>query len=72
MPPIGPISRRDFIKALRKLGFDGPFAGGKHPIMTRRNLTLHVPNEHEADISVGFLLRLLKQGNISRSEWENV
>lgn len=72
MPPIGPISRRDFIKALRSIGFERLFVGGKHPIKVRGGVTLHVPNEHEGDISAGFLLRLLKQGRIERSEWESI
>jgi hypothetical protein len=37
MPAFGPVSRRELIRALRGLGFDGPFTGtGKHPeYMTR-------------------------------------
>jgi hypothetical protein len=30
MPPFAPIKRKDFIKALKHAGFDGPFGGGKH------------------------------------------
>ena len=29
MPTWGPISRRRLVKALRDLGFDGPFSGGR-------------------------------------------
>ena len=69
MPKLPPISRRKFIQRLRELGFDGPFAGGKHPQMKRGNLTLIIPNEHEGDIGAGFLQRLLKQAGVSRDEW---
>lgn len=34
MPPFGPIKRRDFIRALRELGFDGPFPGSNHQIIS--------------------------------------
>lgn len=69
MPKLAPVSRRKFIQRLRELGFEGPFAGGKHPQMKRANLTLIIPNEHESDIGVGFLSRLLRQAGISREEW---
>ncbi|HHT9126141.1 MAG TPA: type II toxin-antitoxin system HicA family toxin [Candidatus Brocadiia bacterium] len=54
---------------MQKLGFAGPFFGGKHPKMKRGKLTLIIPNEHEGDIGVGFLRRLLKQAEVSREEW---
>lgn len=69
MPRLSPVSRRKFIQRLRELGFQGPYAGGKHPQMVRDKLTLIIPNEHESDISPGFLTRLLKQAAVSRDEW---
>jgi predicted RNA binding protein YcfA (HicA-like mRNA interferase family) len=69
MPKLAPISRRKFIQRLHALGFEGPFSGGKHPQMRRSDLTLIIPNEHEGDLSPGFLARLLKQAGISREEW---
>ena len=33
MPKLPPVSRRKFIVRLRELGFQGPYAGGKHPQM---------------------------------------
>jgi hypothetical protein len=35
MPPFGPVSRRDLIRCLRALGFDGPYKGGRHHFMVR-------------------------------------
>ena len=70
MPSFGPISRRDFIAALRRAGFDGPFAGGRHQFMIRGTLRLRIPNPHEGDISRDFLGRLLRQAGISREQWE--
>ena len=40
MPIIGPIKRKDLIKNLIKLGFSGPFTGGKHQFMRKGNITL--------------------------------
>jgi hypothetical protein len=40
MPPFGPISRQELVRALRQAGFDGPYSGGKHPFMIKGDLTL--------------------------------
>ncbi len=37
--------------------------------MKRGNLTLVIPNEHEGEIGLGFLTRLLRQAEVSREEW---
>ena len=72
MPPLGPISRRDLIRALRRVGFEGPYTGGKHAFMARGGLTLTVPNPHRADIGRELLVRILRQAGISRREWEAI
>ena len=72
MPRFGPISRRQLIRGLRSLGFDGPYSGGKHPIMERGDITLTVPNPHRGDIGPELLARILRQAGISREEWERV
>ncbi len=33
MPTFGSIKRKDFIRALKRSGFQGPHAGGKHEFM---------------------------------------
>lgn len=35
MPRWGPITRRELIRGLRKLGFEGPLSGGRHQFMVR-------------------------------------
>jgi predicted RNA binding protein YcfA (HicA-like mRNA interferase family) len=72
MPPWGPVKRRDLVAGLRKLGFTGPFAGGKHEFMVRGDLVLTIPNLHGADIGVGLLTLVLKQAGVSRKVWESV
>jgi hypothetical protein len=56
MPPWGPIKRRVLIAALRKLGFNGPFSGGKHEFMVRGDVVLTIPNPHRKDIGPDLLL----------------
>lgn len=72
MPPFGAIKRRELIRALRQLGFDGPFAGGNHQYMSRGTLRVRIPNPHQGDISVGLLARILNQAGIGREEWESL
>jgi hypothetical protein len=52
------------------LGFTGPYAGGKHQFMLRGDKTLTLPNPHQADIGRELLARILRQGGISRDDWE--
>lgn len=72
MPPFGPIKRRDLIRALKKLGFKGPYSGGRHQYMVKGELKLYIPNPHGGEISKALLAKILKQGNISHTEWENL
>ena len=72
MPAIGPIKRNELIRYLRKLGFSGPYSGGKHQFMEKGNLTLRLPNPHKSDIGTGLLTRILKQAGIKKSDWINL
>ncbi len=72
MPPFGPIKRRDLIRYLKKLGFEGPYVGGKHQYMVRGEVKLALPNPHQGDISRDLLARILKQAGIEREEWEKL
>ena len=72
MPPLGPISRRDLVRHLRRLGFEGPYSGGKHQFMVRGELTLRVPNPHRSDVGKELLSRILRQAGIDREQWEEL
>jgi hypothetical protein len=72
MPPFGPIKRRDLVASLRRLGFEGPFSGGRDDFMVKRDLVLTVPNPHRGDMSRQLLSLLLRQAGITRAQWEMV
>ena len=72
MAHFGPTSRRTLIDYLKKYGFDGPFAGGKHQFMIKGNLRLTIPNPHQGDIGIDLLSKILKQAGISREEWNKL
>jgi len=69
MARLVPVSWNTLVRRLRELGFEGPYAGGRHPQMRRGDVTVIIPNPHEGDIGVGFLTRLLRQAGVSRDEW---
>ena len=69
MPQMGPVKRRDLIRYLKILGFEGPYSGGKHQFMIKDNVTLRLPNPHKGDIGREFLIRILKQAKIDRTVW---
>lgn len=70
MPPFGPIKRIDLIRQLKRLGFEGPYSGGKHQFMVRADVIIRLPNPHQDDIGRGLLARILRQAGIGRDEWE--
>ena len=69
MGHLAPVSRRELIQRLRKLGFEGPYTGGRHVFMLRGSQRLIIPNPHREEISVDLLRRILKQALISREKW---
>ncbi len=69
MDKLTPISWSGSVKRLRKLGFEGPYQGGKHPYMVKENLVRTIPNPQRREISVDLLSRILKRANIDRGEW---
>ncbi len=50
MPSFGPVKRADLIRYLTQAGFAGPFSGGKHQFMHRRDTTVVLPNPHQGEI----------------------
>lgn len=69
MPRIAAIKRKDLIRYLKKMGFEGPYSGGRHEYLVKGELKLWIPNPHQGDISPDLLDRILKQAGISKAEW---
>ena len=69
-------SRREFIRRLRKLGFDGPYSGTRHQFMVYEQYRLAIPSN--AEYSVPQLRMLIQEveGILSREvamdEWNNL
>jgi len=72
MPRFGPVKRRDLIRCLRQIGFDGPYSGGKHQFMVKGGISVRLPNPHQSDIGKELLRRILRQASIDLDEWEKL
>jgi len=66
------ISWKKLVQKFRKLGFDGPYSGGRHLFMVKGGLKLHIPNPHEGDISKYLLSEILRQAGISSIDWNKL
>lgn len=71
-----PCKRREFIRRLRVLGFDGPFSGARHQFLTYKENRLTIPTNDE--YSVPQLRMILRESviilgrDISLEEWERL
>ncbi len=71
-----PTKRRDLVRKLRALGFEGPFSGGSYQYMVRGHARLPVPSYDE--LSVDMTRRLLREvelrlgRSVELEEWERL
>lgn len=54
-----PCKRREFVRRLRALGFEGPFSGARHQFMVHKQHRLAVPSN--AEYSVPQLRMMLRE-----------
>ena len=73
MPKLIPVSAKDLISLLQKLGFRRIHQKGSHVRMEHpdgRKTTIPVHSGEK--IGVGLLRKILRDANISRKEYENL
>ncbi len=71
--PLVPLKRRRLIRKLRKLGFSGPYPGGRHQYMRRGPLKIRIPNPHSSrDVGIPILKQILSQLDISEEDWHKL
>ena len=66
------ISWRKLVQKFRKLGFDGPYSGGRHLFMIKGDLKVRIPNLHRRDISKHLITEILRQAGISTEKWDKI
>lgn len=74
MSKLKPLKAKEVIKKLKKLGFTGPYPGGKHVRMVHREkgIIIPIPRHKGKDVSVGLIREIIKEAGISRDEWINL
>ncbi len=76
MPKWCPCKRRDFIRRLKRLGFDEEEPGSCHFYMRYKEYTLTIPNNLEYSVpQLKMLLSELKEilkREITLDEWQNL
>lgn len=71
-----PCKKREFVRRLRRLGFDGPFSGARHQFLVKGENRLTVPSNEE--YSVAQLKMMLHETEailgreITLKEWERL
>ncbi|NQU77279.1 type II toxin-antitoxin system HicA family toxin [Candidatus Falkowbacteria bacterium] len=69
----GSINYNKFISKMKKLGWQGPYSGGKHLFMRKGEIDVVVPNpHHRKDIGLNLLSRILKQARVSKKQFEDI
>ena len=66
------ISWRKLVQRFRRLGFDGPYSGGRHLFMVKGDLKVRIPNLHRDDISKSLVAEILRQAEIPQETWDSV
>ena len=70
MSKLRPLKTHELISKLRKLGFEGPFPGGRHSRMVNLKTGQIIPIPiHTKEVSVGLIREIIRQVNVSREEW---
>jgi predicted RNA binding protein YcfA (HicA-like mRNA interferase family) len=71
MPKLSPEKPSTVIRKLRRLGFEGPYGGGRHIFMRHPGSETKIPvSMHKGrDIPVGTLASILKQAGVSLEDW---
>lgn len=71
-----PCKRRDFIRRLREMGFDGPYSGARHQFMVYGSQRLTMPSNAEFSVpQLRFMLREVEAiigRAISANEWNQL
>jgi len=71
-----PCKRRDFIRRLKKLGFEGPYSGTRHQFMVYEQHRMAIPSNTEYSVpQVRFMIREIEEiiGRVvTADEWREL
>jgi predicted RNA binding protein YcfA (HicA-like mRNA interferase family) len=71
MPKLVPLKPEAVVRKLRRLGFDGPYPGGRHRRMVNpiTGKIIPIPYHRGCEVSVGLLREIIAELGITRDEW---
>lgn len=73
MPKLSPVNAKELIKILQKLGFEIVHQKGSHVRLKHTNgRRTSVPVHSGEKVGVGLLLKILRDCNITRKEFEKM
>lgn len=65
------IKWEELVRKFKKLGYEGPYSGGKHLFMKKGSQKIRIPNPHKSkDIYIGLVKEILRQAGINEQEWD--
>jgi hypothetical protein len=71
-----PCKRRDFIRGLRKLGFEGPYSGTRHQFMIYEQHRIAIPSNAEYSVpQLRFMIREIEDiigRAVTADEWHKL
>ncbi|MFA6256574.1 MAG: type II toxin-antitoxin system HicA family toxin [Candidatus Absconditabacterales bacterium] len=69
MPRITPLKFREVCEKLKKIGFEGPYGGGKHPIMDNGTIVIPVPHHGGKDVATQTIEEIIHSVGVNKDEW---
>lgn len=66
------ISWKKFVQNFKKLGFEGPYSGGKHLFMKKGAFKIHIPSKHKGEIGIALVSEILHEAGIDNKKWDDL
>jgi hypothetical protein len=71
-----PCKRRDFIRRLQQLGFEGPFSGARHQFLVYKTYRLSIPSNTEYSVpQLRMMIREVEEilsREVTIDEWDRL
>ncbi|MBU0512421.1 MAG: type II toxin-antitoxin system HicA family toxin [Chloroflexi bacterium] len=74
MSRLSPLKPHQVIHKLQKLGYEGPYPGGRHVRMVHEETgqIVPIPMHKGKDVSVGLIRAIIRQVGITPEEWKEL
>jgi predicted RNA binding protein YcfA (HicA-like mRNA interferase family) len=71
MPRLTPLKPKEVIEKLHRLGYDGPFPGGRHSRMVHPSSgkIIPIPIHGGRDVSIGVIRAIIREVGITPEAW---